>query len=146
MRPIYLLFFLLSPVLGFTQETEARVELAGIWELDLKAQLQELQKHKNSQYAAMPEPAREMFLASLETRKYIFYPDGGFEAYWLLGGKSQVLRGTWELEFPDLLRLFPENGREKVYTISSQQQTLRLVAVGNTGNLLQTLYFKREGP
>ncbi len=141
---IYLLFLFLFPVSGFAQEME--MEFAGVWELDLERQIHELQKHKDSKFTAMPEPVQEMFLASLESRKYIFYPDGRFETYWLLGGKSNVLGGTWEFEFPDILRLSLESGQDKIYTVSGQEEITKLVSEGKTENVLQSLYLKKEVP
>ncbi|NHE55653.1 hypothetical protein [Cyclobacterium plantarum] len=146
MKSIYLLFLLLSPVFGFAQKTASQVDLSGVWELDLKRQMQEIKKLPDSKFTAMPGPVREMFLASLKTRKYIFYPDGGFEAYWLLSGKSHVLVGTWKFEFPDNLSLSLENGQDKKYTVSFQTESLKLVSGENTENVLHTLYLKREVP
>ncbi|MFO7826712.1 MAG: hypothetical protein R6V72_22460 [Cyclobacterium sp.] len=146
MKPIYLLLLFLSPIFGFAQEMESQVVLTGVWELDLERQMQEVQENQDNKFTTMPGPVKEMFLASLKTRKYIFYPDGVFEAFWLLGGKSHVLGGTWEFEFPGNLSLSPENGQEKIYAVSFYKETMKLVSRENTENVLHTLYLKREVP
>ncbi|SHN01437.1 hypothetical protein SAMN04488057_105213 [Cyclobacterium lianum] len=143
MKSICLLIIYLSPVFGLAQEM---ADLTGVWELDLDRQVRELQKDPDSKFTAMPGPVQEMFLKSLETRKYIFYADGRFEAYWLLGGKSHVLGGTWEFKFPDNLSLSLESGQDKKYAVSFQKEILKLISGEKTENVLHTLYLKREVP
>ncbi|WP_162417916.1 hypothetical protein [Cyclobacterium roseum] len=145
MKPLLYLFILVSiPFRVLAQEVANESSLAGAWELDLGLQIQALQKQGDNKFTAMPPPVQEMFLASLETRKYIFYPDGRFEAYWLLGGKSQMLSGTWKMKNA-ALHLSHENGPDRVYKLSKTGEVIILVSKGNTGNVLQTLYLKREG-
>lgn len=145
MKPLLYLFVLVSiPFIALAQEVANEAAMAGAWELDLELQIQALQKQGENKFTAMPPPVQEMFLASLETRKYIFYPDGRFEAYWLLGGKSQMLSGTWKMKNA-ALHLSHENGPDRVYKLSKTGEVIILVSKGNTGNVLQTLYLKREG-
>lgn len=144
-RLLYLLIFVSIPFVTSAQLVDHESAVAGVWELDLGLQIKALQKDAGNHFTSMPPSVQKMFLASLETRKYIFYPDGRFEAYWLLGGKSQMLSGTWEMKNDAALHLSDENGLDKTYRVSKTGEVIKLVSTGNTGNVLQTLYLKREG-
>lgn len=136
---------IIAPLIVRAQTQDFSEQIEGRWELIPAMQLSQMRNQTGQKINSMEEPRLNMLMSSLKSRKYSFFSDGIFEAYWLLGGNSQFISGRWEVTNTSLLVISTGEGFKIEYRVTWEKGTLVLTPTMESESILKTLYLKKIG-
>jgi hypothetical protein len=141
----YFLILILSlyfPAMAFSQAEKDETLILGVWILDMEQQESAIRSESPEKLENLGDAQRESLQQLLESRVYIFYPDGKFEAIWASGGGSSNIQGEWG--FSGSVLTFKTEGGNSSFAVNFDKGMVWR-PVRKTDGILNTIYLKALG-